>query len=141
MFNNLGKEFNETVKSRQKAELLTSLMKYSQSLSPAEFDEFINKLRELSEACQQLESSHARSKRSDNILAGLGIGMWIGAFIALALIILSPGKPKTSGEMNLTMLGLGSLIGGGGALIGSVKKIKPLDYSFLNTQMENNDRP
>lgn|GEM_PF-1450900 len=141
MFNNLGKEFSRVVKSRQKAELLTSLMRYSQSATPAEFDEFTNKLRELSETCQRWELSDARAKRSDNILVGLGIGMWIGTFIALALIVLSPGKPKTGGEMSFTMLGLSSLIGGGGALIGSVKKIKPLDYSFLNTQMENNDRP
>jgi len=125
MTNDLGKEFSKTVKSRQKAELLTALLKCSQSFSPDEFDEFTDKLDELVEACQQLESSRdhlAKTRRSINIVEGSVMGMAIGLFVSFALITFIPSKFKTGSEVNFTFFGLSTLMGGGGALIGSTKK-------------------
>jgi len=127
MSNNLGKEFSKIVESRQKAELLTTLLKCSQSFSPDEFDEFTDKLDELVEVYQQLELSRdrlAKTRRSGNIVAGSVMGMVIGLFVSFALIAFIPSKFKTSSGVNFTFFGLSALMGGGGAAIGSKIKVR-----------------
>jgi len=125
MTNDLGKEFSKIVESRQKAELLTGLLKFSQSATSDEFDELTDKLDELVETCQQLESSRdhlAKTRRSINIVEGSVMGMAIGLFVSFALITFIPSKFKTGSEVNFTFVGLSVLLGGGGAAIGSVSK-------------------
>ena len=119
MSNNLEK-FSEIVESGMAEADLISLMRFSQSLPPDKFDEFMEIYQKLELRGDRLE----KNIRFNNICTGLGLGMMIGTLISLALISFNPGTFQPRSQVNFTVLGLSALIGSGGAAIGSVKKRK-----------------
>ena len=127
MSNNLGKEFNRIAKFRKAEAELIGLLKFSQTLSSDELDEFIKEASRLAADSQIQEMNRDRlvkTSRFDNIVEGALGGMLIGAAISFLLLSSNPGKFQTKEERSLPVFGLPALIGGWGAAIGSVRKQK-----------------
>jgi len=84
----------------------------------------IGKLDRLVEYYRQRELRRERMAETKrfNVFAGAGMGAGIAVFASFVLIAFNPGKFQTDGQMGSTFVGLSVLLGGGGALIGSVSK-------------------